>query len=203
MIEACWCEQHDLFYWESLNSQPVTLPETDPILAHTLAAYSYCMRTNFFDNLSDRFVQGPNVSLSVQRPEWHKLLLIKFLTIHGKWVFSVNTVRVGANGACWGLLGNKASPPSESTFEESTMWKHEQLRLKGPEAALQLAELLFYRKVINASAEPRKFSFWLFSAGFHIQIRGRKDAKLRMQNIQLGIDYGLSFRDFKMPQEFN
>lgn len=111
MIEACWCEQHDLFYWESLNSQAVTLPETDPVLAHTLAAYSYCMRTNFFDNLSDRFVQGPNVSLSVQRPEWHKLLLIKFLTIHGKWVFSVNTAPVGANGACWGLLGNKASSP--------------------------------------------------------------------------------------------
>lgn len=110
MIEACWCEQHDLFYWESLNSQPVTLPETDPILAHTLAAYPYCMRTNFFDNLSDRFVQGPNVSLSVQRPEWHKLLLIKILTIHGKWVFSVNTARVGANGACWGLLGNKPPP---------------------------------------------------------------------------------------------
>lgn len=37
--------------------------------------------------------------------EWHKLPLIKFLTIHGKWVSSVNTVQMVL---VWGLLGNKA-----------------------------------------------------------------------------------------------
>lgn len=95
-----------------VSEQPARHPPRNRSIRcpHTLAAYSYCMRTNFFDNLSDRFVQGPNVSLSVQRPDWHKLLLIKFLTIHGKWVFSVNTAQVGANGACWGLLGNKTPP---------------------------------------------------------------------------------------------
>lgn len=31
VIEALWCEQQDLFYWETLNSKPITLTETDPI----------------------------------------------------------------------------------------------------------------------------------------------------------------------------
>lgn len=38
--------------------------------------------------------------------EWHKLLLIKILTIHAKWIFSVNMAAGWANGVCGRFPGN-------------------------------------------------------------------------------------------------
>lgn len=81
---------------KSPNTKPVFLfPRLSPVLLqHT--AYPYCMRTNFSDNLSDRFVQGLDVFSRRGLSEWHKLALIKILTIHAKWSFSVNTADGGS-----------------------------------------------------------------------------------------------------------
>lgn len=79
------------FMEKSLNTDPISLlpPLSPDLCQHT--TYPYCMRTNFFDNLSDRFVQGMDVFSRRGLSEWHKLPLIKILTIHAKWSFSVNT----------------------------------------------------------------------------------------------------------------
>lgn len=111
MIEASWCEQRDLFYWESLNSQPVTLSETDPISLPTDSGPIYIAWEQIFlttwviDLYKARMFFFPPF-LEETQSEWHKLLLIKILTIHGKWVFSVNMAWAGANGAYAGFPGN-------------------------------------------------------------------------------------------------
>lgn len=125
MIEASWCEQHDLFYWESLNSQPVALSETDPISLPTDSRLIYiAWEQIFLTTWVIDLYKAQMFSFSAETlSEWHKLLLIKILTIHCKWVFSVNMVWAGANGACWGILGNRGR--SESTFEESMLGQKE------------------------------------------------------------------------------
>lgn len=128
MIEASWCEQHDLFYWESLNSQPVALSETDPTSLPTDSRLIYiAWEQIFLTTWVIDLYKAQMFSVSAEAlSEWHKLLLIKILTIHCKWVFSVNMVWAGANGACWGLLGNRGT--SESTSEESMLGQKERTR---------------------------------------------------------------------------
>lgn len=69
--------------------------------------------------------------------EWHKLPLIKFLTIHGKWVSSVNTVQMVL---VWGLLGNKAPRLSQHLKEAwgaASEGKHEDADSRGSACATQ------------------------------------------------------------------
>lgn len=106
MIEVSRYEQHDLFYGEvsEHRSRLSLLPSLSPDLCqHT--TYPYCMRTNFFDNLSDRFVQGLDVFSRRGLSEWHKLPLIKILTIHAKWSFSVNTAEGESKWRLWWAFG--------------------------------------------------------------------------------------------------
>lgn len=93
------------FMEKSPNTDPVSLlPSLSPDLCqHT--TYPYCMRTNFFDNLSDRFVQGLDVFSRRGLSEWHKLPLIKILTIHAKWSFSVNTAEGESKWRLWWAFG--------------------------------------------------------------------------------------------------
>lgn len=92
----------------SMTSFMEKSPNTDPVSfspdlrQHT--TYPYCMRTNFSDNLSDRFVQGLDVFSRRGLSEWHKLPLIKILTIHAKWSFSVNTAE-GESKWLWWAFG--------------------------------------------------------------------------------------------------
>lgn len=88
------------------------------------SAYSYCMRTNFFDKLSDRFVQGPDVfRFSAEAPsEGHKLLLIKVLTIHGKWVFPVNMAEPEQTVPAEGFWGIEACLSLNIWRQQVVLW---------------------------------------------------------------------------------
>lgn len=55
-----------------VSKQPASCPHRNrsPPSAPTLHVYLYCMRTNFFDNLSDRFILRPNVFVFFRGPVW-------------------------------------------------------------------------------------------------------------------------------------
>lgn len=120
MIEGSWCEQHDLFYWESLNSQPVALTETDPISLPKDSGPIYIAWEQIFlttwvmDSYKAQMFSFSAETLS----EGHKLLLIKILTIHGKWVLSVN-MEGSRSKWCWCRASWEYRAMSESTFEVS------------------------------------------------------------------------------------
>lgn len=91
--------------WRSLRTQ---IPSLSCFLSPDLGqhtTYPYCMRTNFSDNLSDRFVQGLDVFSRRGLSEWHKLPLIKILTIQAKWSFSVNTAEGESKWHLWWAFG--------------------------------------------------------------------------------------------------
>ena len=120
---------------QGASKQSATRPlrNRSPLSTHRLSAYLYCMRTNFFDKLSDRFVQGLDVFSEEVLSEWHKLLLIKFLTIHGKWLFSVTMVWAGPFAAFGGLPGNSfavwVNIQRERDGKEHSQWTVEQGRI--------------------------------------------------------------------------
>lgn len=71
MIEALWCEQHDLFYLEYPNSQPAALTDTDPISLPTDSAPIYIaweqiLLTSWVIDLYKAYM----FFLSYREPDW-------------------------------------------------------------------------------------------------------------------------------------